>query len=810
MHREAREKRVASLFPVVCSVISAAFLCPILIPSILAGGSSSAESVGSSTFSVEVKDVISVRVLDGTATSQIAELNVNIAPTPQGSTVTQNAIVDVATSNRTGYTLYMASDYQDNNNNYTTALINVDPTVDATIPTSTSAVSNFWNYTVGASSPIAIPAHGAPDTIRDDVSEPTESSLTTVGISVNVDNDTPSGTYRNKLMFTATANYVPPELPDFWNITTMQEMTPEVCASVYTPNNTVSVTDENIITKARALAREYTANSDGTSSQVPETTLLDDRDADGTGTKKSYKVRKLADGNCWMVENLEYDLVGLYNNGKRGIGSKNDGSTFEMTDANLASGVTYYDVTTENAYDVVISQNTRSLDNVTRLSSLGDVAGQTEYYYNWTAATAGQGSKGNSVINANVDGSICPAGWRLPTNYDDIDSRNISWSALTDAYLGSVNTTTGVATMEKYPLNFYRAGNITANVHSDTAYGLYVSSMASSSNNRRYLLLAGDYVYPQFTSSKAFGYQVRCVANPAPQRKTFDFWRITTMQEMTPEICASVYTPNNTVSMTDEYIVTKAKYENGEYTATGDGTSPQVPEITLLDDRDADGTGTKKSYKVRKLADGNCWMVENLAYDIVGLYNNGKRGIGSRNDGTTFEMTDANLANGVGYYTSTDDFNYVINSYTRSENATRSSYLGDTTGIEYYYNWTTATAGQGSQNDSTRGTTIDGSICPAGWRIPTNYSNTSNQRISYSALTLAYMGGIGDFTTDTGYQIIEQYPINLYRVSNIYWEATTSSADGGYIMYYTTSAVGPRAYSMTKRYGYQVRCVATR
>ncbi|MBR2989642.1 hypothetical protein IKF40_01805, partial [Candidatus Saccharibacteria bacterium] len=225
--------------------------------------------------------------------------------------------------------------------------------------------------------------------------------------------------------------------------------------------------------------------------------------------------------------------------------------------------------------------------------------------------------------------------------------------------------------------------------------------------------------------------------------------------------------------------------------------------------RDADGTGTKRSYTVRKLADGNCWMTENLKYDLRGLYNNGKRGIGSKNDGSTFEMTDANLDTGVsGYYTTSDAYDYVITPDTTSANVTRyNAQIGNTTGTEYYYTWTGATAGQGSQSQSSSGTNIDGSICPAGWRLPT-YSGT----YSYQTLYSSYNNTAAKW---------EQYPATFLRVgyfssgshhdtsSGYYWSASVNSAIYAYYMYYYNGDVHLQDYYI-KNLGFSVRCVANR
>ena len=306
-------------------------------------------------------------------------------------------------------------------------------------------------------------------------------------------------------------------IPLFYKINTMQEMTPEVCASVYAPSASEVSTNKsslNIIDKAHAA--NYTATADGTN-QIPETTLEDSRDNDGTGTKVSYTVRKLADGNCWMVENLKYDLLGLYNNSKRGIGSYNDGTTFEITDANLASGVSGYYTTSSNAYNYVINPNTKPLSGITRYSYSGDISGNTEYYYNWTGATAGRGSQTQS--SGDIDGSICPAGWRLPTSNKTSGATDweVSWNNLTNAYLGFTNNTstnTGYQTLESYPISLYRAGLVNSGSQNDARVGFYWSSSAypSNSNDAYTLYYDTSNVYPQNDSYKYYGFQVRCLA----------------------------------------------------------------------------------------------------------------------------------------------------------------------------------------------------------------------------------------------------------------------------------------------------------
>ena len=193
--------------------------------------------------SFTLSQAIAVRVLDSTATSEITNLSYNISPSPSGFTTRNSAVVDVATSNETGYSLSMTSDYRIDGTSsdpsapnysatstaaYTTALVPSPASgISVNIPTSISATKNYWNYgtswnedledalnnttnyTGGTSTNKVIPAHTTSDTIRSDVDVPTDSSKTTINIDVNASEDIPTGTYNNRLVFTAVGNPIP-------------------------------------------------------------------------------------------------------------------------------------------------------------------------------------------------------------------------------------------------------------------------------------------------------------------------------------------------------------------------------------------------------------------------------------------------------------------------------------------------------------------------------------------------------------------------------------------------------------------------
>ena len=65
----------------------------------------------------------------------------------------------------------------------------------------------------------------------------------------------------------------------------MQQMTPEICTATTTPNKTATTLDTD--------GSHY-----GDPNYAPTKTLIDTRDSN------TYTVSKLADGKCWMTQNL--------------------------------------------------------------------------------------------------------------------------------------------------------------------------------------------------------------------------------------------------------------------------------------------------------------------------------------------------------------------------------------------------------------------------------------------------------------------------------------------------------------------------
>ena len=272
--------------------------------------------------------------------------------TPQNSTVSvaPGSSVTVPTT---------ATFHTDSPAGYTLTLISAQ---NADGVTATVKGGDIASDTSVTSSPLTLKTSTAPTAVSGDT---VETSLT---ITANA--DAPSGTSDLTLTYQLTETPVPAP-------TTMQAMTQEYCTnnmSIYTGTN-----DDAILT-------------------------LTDTRAD----QQDYQVAKLADGNCWMLDNLK-------------LGSTTGTITLTPSDSNVSTNFTLPQVQ---------AGGSASLDTPTVSGPVpGDTgSGATNYgyLYNWSAATAGESQTTMPAGSGNAANSICAAGWRLPTGgssgeFSDLD-----------------------------------------------------------------------------------------------------------------------------------------------------------------------------------------------------------------------------------------------------------------------------------------------------------------------------------------------------------------------------------------------------
>jgi len=190
---------------------------------------------------VYLRPSIGISILDSTATSTISDLSMNITPTSTGTFTKGAAVAHVYTTNPTGYTLYLSSDYKTHANVDTNRLVITNTSVDDSTDSAVGAVptlavntgvaesafsaansahknrwgfSRVWNETVGgntysggsATTYYQVPVKGSQTTVRSDVPRAISSSNTTIGVGVNIDTTKAAGTYKNRLVLTAVAN----------------------------------------------------------------------------------------------------------------------------------------------------------------------------------------------------------------------------------------------------------------------------------------------------------------------------------------------------------------------------------------------------------------------------------------------------------------------------------------------------------------------------------------------------------------------------------------------------------------------------
>ena len=357
----------------------------------------------------------------------------DLTPSADGVFASSTASLAVSTNNETGYSLYFSTTDTDN------SLHGQNPATTETIAavsgstTEENFENNTWGYNLSLASAGDATTYEAVPTSRETALLTTEAPSNdnyNLTFGAKVSTAMPSGTYTNTVAVSVVVN--PKIISSLVDLTYMQDMTQEICAK---------------------------------SSENDTKRLIDSRDG------KYYWVAKLKDGNCWMTQNLDFDIPA------EGITSAdsdisdvwNSTSTYPPT---ATSSTIYNDDKAESTLswdpgmyvnsnpggpwncegtDLDVSTCT-SLVNVasgynpmTEISSDGVIISGSDYdahylignYYQWNAATAGTGG---SDIYTDPTGSICPKGWHLPRISDDgVGSANYLFTQYdsTAPYLGS-------------------------------------------------------------------------------------------------------------------------------------------------------------------------------------------------------------------------------------------------------------------------------------------------------------------------------------------------------------------------------------
>ena len=251
------------------------------------------------------------------------------------------------------------------------------------------------------------------------------------------------------------------------------------------------------------------------------TTAYDSRD------EEEYKIQRLADGKCWMLDNLRLDpansttLNNITESNTHASATtlnyfKNGGGTTSDQYPTAKINNVAWTSSSQNYYSVPMTINTYK-DTTT--TSYGAGSGKIGVYYNYCAASAGSycygngTSAGTSTGNATED--LCPSGWRMPGGSSTI---NLTANPPTGEFQNLYNyySTTQTATDTnslQYNLSLPLSGFFgDGSAYDQGSNGGWWSSTRSSNRSMYNLYVNASNVNPADYSNRSYGNSLRCVA----------------------------------------------------------------------------------------------------------------------------------------------------------------------------------------------------------------------------------------------------------------------------------------------------------
>ena len=559
---------------------------------------------------------------------------------------------------------------------------------------------------------------------------------------VKVPGEQASGIYSNTIVVTAVSRHVQTPADLFSGITYMQDMTQEICET------------ENL----------------GATKQ-----LIDRRD------NKVYWVTKMNDNNCWMTQNLDFEIS---ENGTELTPATSNVFATRTITKDLSGSGDYNDIFYLDGGDYYVPNGVGDLErdmetHATKLESTAELDPTSEDWhyhigslYSWNAATAG--SADETVLIGEADESICPKGWRLPIQPGSIqmnrnygiyklfraqrevqESSHSEWgfgmSAIgqspfyyTYTWGEFVTTVDGISRATDHTIDYTGWDYKILLLWSSTAtpltgaYG-YVSPDSTIAraaltidnagadtilDYARHLEHGDESVTGKYRWAAGF---VRCVSSKN------DLYSISTMQEMTPEIIA-----NTDIESTKQ----------------------------LTDVRDG------KKYWVTKEYDGNIWMTQNLDFEIStsGTALSTETSNVSSNKTLTAASSFGTDPDGIYYYDQgdyyySDTYNFYgdyLDTYTGGQTIYGHFRVGD------FYSWNAATAGSGALVSDARESATE-SICPKGWRLPTNNGAGEVLKGSYDNMIFRFLDKnvFSGYSSYYGYGGVDnQKEVDYYSGSN--------------------------------------------
>ena len=553
--------------------------------------------VGASTTFADQKNTNVVMSITSSVTLVVPEnASILIQPTGTGSFGETYFDVFASTNSDNGYTLtmstektYLEADTVDTGTGEK-ARINAIPfvtggiTKDAFSASTSSDIINHWGLSIDNTTsynPISL-SKQIKTTDEEATLDPTR-----INVGVKANTSMVPGVYKNTINFSLVANVVPTEVPEEFLCT-------ENCEDPEDDSTHEDGTGETVVYEGGTLARAYevyytetlhkgmyvptrnteTGEYDGgykvatsgydywgipaseyrfamqdmvseictNTTVVPSSVrALDTRD------NKSYWITKLADGKCWMTQNLDLDLdnrtaltpddTDVLSNWVPDNSTQKD--YVDHWDYSYTSpqsfdpgnyywnNATYYEPDTYNYLNGDYGMNPVKFSK-TPFSSNGE-HGHVGNYYSWSAAVAmnntdayslnGYTSSDPDIASKMPQTSICPKGWRLPNAmYKEAGFRNDFRSLLEAYYPNGGNQTDTDFVQTSAPIYYTRSGYVNdyysqPYFNYSGRYGGYWSNTSSSSSSSYTNEFGGSSYWAFAISNYRYkGFNVRCIA----------------------------------------------------------------------------------------------------------------------------------------------------------------------------------------------------------------------------------------------------------------------------------------------------------
>lgn len=422
----------------------------------------------------------------------VSEMDFEFTPTSSGVFDSKTVTVTANTDSNAGYELSLFADGDSADMLAAGSDMTIASDFTGTVTSATMA-ANKWGYSTDGTNFSKVPVQGSGAIIRDLGHTPSSSEqINTVTIGMKVNSTLKTGIYKKDVVFSLLAHE---PIITIHEISTMQEMTSTICANTKTPLYT-------------ATAIDWDGSHSDDENYVQRVRLRDTRD------DNYYLVSKLADGRCWMSQNLALDLTA----NTPIIASNTDGTTMSVTPDGTtvtAANISSWGTSNWNSYHPSADESYYQAGNVKASSPSGsgieydwEKAGN---YYDWYAATAG--TSVDVVYGESATASICPEGWIIPLN----SGSTWSYYNLFSVYRITGYSETYGTKVRMDPLNYVFAGSYPgygSSLSYQETEGYYRINLTNATYSWiLFTQLGNDRVSPGNSGpNQSKGYSIRCVA----------------------------------------------------------------------------------------------------------------------------------------------------------------------------------------------------------------------------------------------------------------------------------------------------------